>query len=134
MICATAAGSAGCWCCSASPPATSCRSAALALGLLSSYTASSSNTVLQTRSDAACAWNSLHGLTMMGVVPLGVMLEGALGSVLGVQFVAALGGALTVVAALAVFIFVPRLRRSTSGSLGIDGAMDRGRASRPTRL
>ncbi len=87
--------------------------AALALGFLSSYTGISSNTVLQTRSDSRMRGRvlSLHGVTMMGVVPLGVMLEGALGSLLGVQLVTALGGALTALAAIGVLILVPRLRR-----------------------
>ena len=106
MICATAAGSAGCWCCSASPPATSCRSPPRSPSACSPPTRHQLQhrpPDPQRRAHARRVL-SLHGLTMMGVVPLGVMLEGALGSVLGVQFVAALGGALTVVAALAVHL------------------------------
>jgi hypothetical protein len=114
MICATAAGFGGMLVLfGLSTSYFVSLTAALALGLLSSYTGISSNTVLQTRSDARMRGRvlSLHGLTMMGVVPLGVMLEGALGSLLGVQLVAALGGALTVISAIAVLILVPRLRR-----------------------
>jgi hypothetical protein len=50
----------------------------------------------------------LHGLTMMGVIPLGAMLEGALGSVVGVPTVLLVGG---VVAALASLVIAVRARK-----------------------
>jgi MFS family permease len=85
---------------------------AVALGFVSAYSGISSNTVLQTRSDARMRGRvmSLHGLTMMGIVPLGVMLEGALGSLFGVPYVVAVGGVLAALAAIAATILVPRLR------------------------
>jgi hypothetical protein len=85
---------------------------AVALGFVSAYSGISSNTVLQTRSDARMRGRvmSLHGLTMMGIVPLGVMLEGALGSLFGVPYVVAIGGALAALAAVAAMVLVPRLR------------------------
>jgi MFS family permease len=85
---------------------------AVALGFVSAYSGISSNTVLQTRSGARMRGRvmSLHGLTMMGIVPLGVMLEGALGSLFGVPYVVAIGGALAALAAVAAMVLVPRLR------------------------
>jgi hypothetical protein len=50
---------------------------------------------------------------MMGVVPLGVMLEGVLGSVLGVPVVVVIAGVLTAVVALWTVAFAPRLRSLT---------------------
>ena len=53
----------------------------------------------------------LHGLTMMGIVPLGAMLEGALGSVISVPYVLLGGGALTVAAALLITVRAVRVHR-----------------------
>ncbi|HYU21296.1 MAG TPA: MFS transporter [Chloroflexota bacterium] len=84
-----------------------------AIGLLSAFTGISSNTMLQTYSKPRLRGRvvSLHGLTMMGVVPLGVMLEGALGSLIGVPLVVMIGGALTALVALGTVLLVPRVRR-----------------------
>ena len=86
---------------------------AAALGFLSAFSGINTNTMLQTHSDPRLRGRvmSVHGLTMMGVVPLGTMLEGALGSVVGVPPVVLLGGAVTLLAALATALLVPRLRR-----------------------
>jgi hypothetical protein len=46
----------------------------------------------------------LHGLTMMGVVPLGAMLEGALGGAAGVPMVLLCAGALTVAITLLITV------------------------------
>src|SRR6266508_1619046 len=68
-----------------------------AIGLLSAFTGISSNTMLQTYSKPRLRARvvSLHGLTMMGVVPLVVMI----------------GGALTALVALGTVMLVPRVRR-----------------------
>jgi hypothetical protein len=49
----------------------------------------------------------------MGVVPLGVMLEGVLGSLLGVPLVVILAGVLTAVVALWTALAAPRVRALT---------------------
>ena len=86
--------------------------ASAALGFLSAFTGIGTNTILQTHSDSRLRGRvmSLHGLTMMGVVPLGVMLEGALGSVIGVPPMVIVGGAVTLAAAAWVALSGPRLR------------------------
>ena len=86
--------------------------AAAAMGFLSAFAGINNNTLLQTHSDPRLRGRvvSLHSMTMMGVVPLGVMLEGALGSVFGVPLVVLGGGALTLLAALAATALVPRVR------------------------
>ena len=68
------------------------------IGLLSAFSGINTNTMMQTHADARMRGRviSLHGLTMMGVVPLGVMLEGALGSLIGVPMVVVVAGAAAV--------------------------------------
>ena len=85
------------------------------IGLLSAFSGINTNTLLQAHSEARMRGRviSLHGLTMMGVVPLGVMLEGVLGSVLGVPLVVILAGVLTAVVALWTAAFAPRVRTLT---------------------
>ena len=85
------------------------------IGLLSAFSGINTNTLLQANSEARMRGRviSLHGLTMMGVVPLGVMLEGVLGSVLGVPLVVILAGVLTAVVALWTVVFAPRVRALT---------------------
>ncbi|MDP8923480.1 MAG: MFS transporter [Chloroflexota bacterium] len=82
------------------------------IGLLSAFSGINTNTLLQANSDARMRGRviSLHGLTMMGVVPLGVMLEGVLGSLLGVPLVVILAGLLTSLVALWTVIAAPRVR------------------------
>ncbi len=86
--------------------------AAGAMGFLSGFAGINTNSMLQVHSDPRMRGRmiSLHALTMMGLIPLGVMLEGALGSLLGVPTVVVLGGVLTVVVALAAVVLVPRVR------------------------
>ncbi len=83
-----------------------------ALGFLGAFSGISTNTMLQLHSDPRLRGRvmSLHGLTMMGVVPLGAMLEGALGSLVGVPPVLIVGGALTALVAVTVTVLAPRLR------------------------
>ena len=85
------------------------------IGLLSAFSGINTNTLLQANSEARMRGRviSLHGLTMMGVVPLGVMLEGVLGSILGVPAVVVIAGVLTAVVALWTVAFAPRLRALT---------------------
>ena len=85
------------------------------IGLLSAFSGINTNTLLQANSEARMRGRviSLHGLTMMGVVPLGVMLEGMLGSVLGVPLVVVIAGVLTSVVALWTVVVAPRVRTLT---------------------
>ena len=85
------------------------------LGLLSAFSGINTNTLLQGNCEARMRGRviSLHGLTMMGVVPLGVMLEGMLGSTLGVPLVVVLAGVLTTLVALWTAAFAPRVRLLT---------------------
>ena len=82
------------------------------LGFSSNYGAISANTMLQTYSDSRMRGRvmGLHGLTMMGVMPLGAMLEGALGSLAGVPSVLCAGGILTAVTACLIAMRAVQLR------------------------
>ena len=86
--------------------------AAGAMGLLSGFTGINANSMLQLHSDPRMRGRvmSLHALSMMGVIPLGVMLEGAAGSVVGAPTVVALAGLLTLLVAAAALALVPRVR------------------------
>jgi len=83
------------------------------LGFCSTYSSISVNTMLQSYSKEEMRGRvmGLHGLTMMGIVPVGAMLEGALGSVAGVPTVLLGGGALTVAATLLLTIRAVRVHR-----------------------
>jgi MFS family permease len=76
------------------------------LGFCSTYSSISANTLLQAYSSSRMRGRvmGLHGLTMMGIVPLGAMLEGALGGTAGVPIVLFYGGVLTVVATLVITV------------------------------
>jgi MFS family permease len=81
------------------------------LGFCSTFSSISVNTLLQTYSLDRMRGRvmGLHGLTMMGVVPIGAMLEGALGGVIGVPMVLLVGGALTVGATLFITVRAARV-------------------------
>jgi MFS family permease len=83
-----------------------------AIGLLSSFSGINTNTMLQTHADHRMRGRviSLHGLTMMGMVPLGVMMEGAVGSVIGVPTVVIVAGAASMLIALATVFISPKTR------------------------
>ncbi len=85
---------------------------AIGLGFFSAFAGINSNAMLQTHSDPRMRGRvlSLHGLSMMGVVPLGVMLEGALGSLVGVPLVLGIGGAISFLVALGVAFLAPKVR------------------------
>jgi hypothetical protein len=53
---------------------------------------------------------SLHGLTMMGMVPLGTMLEGAVGSVIGVPMVVIVAGLASVGVVAYTLVAAPKVR------------------------
>jgi MFS family permease len=82
------------------------------IGLLAAFSGINTNTMLQTHADHRMRGRviSLHGLTMMGVVPLGVMLEGALGSVVGVPTVVIVAGAGSLLIALYTIVAAPKVR------------------------
>lgn len=82
------------------------------IGLLSAFSGINTNTMLQTNADARMRGRviSLHGLTMMGVVPLGVMLEGALGSIVGVPMVVTVAGAASVLVVAYTIVAAPKVR------------------------
>jgi hypothetical protein len=82
------------------------------IGLLSAFSGINTNTMLQTHADARMRGRviSLHGLTMMGVVPLGVMLEGALGSVLSVPTMVVIAGAVSMLVVLYTIVAAPKVR------------------------
>ncbi|MCC6178878.1 MAG: MFS transporter [Chloroflexi bacterium] len=82
------------------------------LGFCSTFSSISANTMLQAYSSARMRGRvmGLHGLTMMGIMPLGTMLEGSLGSVVGVPAVLLLGGGLTGAVALWITLRASRLR------------------------
>ena len=83
-----------------------------AIGLLSSFSGINTNTMLQTHADARMRGRviSLHGLTMMGVVPLGVMLEGALGSIMTVPTMVIVAGGLSVLVVIYTIVAAPKVR------------------------
>jgi MFS family permease len=82
------------------------------IGLLSSFSGINTNTMLQTHADPRMRGRviSLHGLTMMGMVPLGVMLEGAVGSIIGVPTVVIVAGLASLLIALATIVLSPKAR------------------------
>jgi MFS family permease len=82
------------------------------IGLLSAFSGINTNTMLQAHADARMRGRviSLHGLTMMGVVPLGVMLEGALGSVLSVPTMVVIAGAVSMAVVLYTIVAAPKVR------------------------
>jgi MFS family permease len=82
------------------------------IGLLSAFSGINTNTMMQTHADARMRGRviSLHGLTMMGVVPLGVMLEGALGSLIGVPMVVVVAGAAAVLVMAYTIVAAPKVR------------------------
>ena len=83
-----------------------------AIGLLSAFSGINTNTMMQTHADPRMRGRviSLHGLTMMGVVPLGVMLEGALGSIIGVPMVVIVAGAASVLVVAYTIVAAPKVR------------------------
>lgn len=82
------------------------------IGLLSSFSGINTNTMLQSHADPRMRGRviSLHGLTMMGMVPLGVMLEGAVGAVIGVPMVVILAGGAALSIAVATVFLSPKTR------------------------
>lgn len=82
------------------------------LGFCSTFSSISANTMLQANSDPRMRGRvmGLHSLTMMGIMPLGTMLEGALGSLVGVPVVLFLGGFATAAAGLFIAVRARRLR------------------------
>jgi len=86
--------------------------AAAILGFCATFGSISANTMLQANSSPKMRGRvmGLHGLTMMGIMPLGTMLEGALGSVIGVPLVLLLGGGATAAAGLCIAVRARRLR------------------------
>jgi MFS family permease len=79
---------------------------AVVLGFCSTYSSISVNTLLQTYTAARMKGRvmGLHGLTMMGMVPVGAMLEGGLGSAWGVPMVLFYGGVATVALTLLITV------------------------------
>ena len=86
--------------------------ATVILGFCSTFSSISANTMLQANSSPRMRGRvmGLHSLTMMGIMPLGTMLEGALGSVLGVPVILLIGGGLTAAAGLTIAVRARRLR------------------------
>jgi hypothetical protein len=86
--------------------------AAGVLGLCGTYSSIGANTMLQTYSEERLRGRvmGLHGLTMMGLVPLGAMLEGSLGSAVSVPTALFAAGTLTAVATLWIAVRATRLR------------------------
>ena len=82
------------------------------IGLLSAFSGINTNTMLQAHADARMRGRviSLHGLTMMGMVPLGTMLEGAVGSVLGVPTVVVLAGLGALAVVIYTLVAAPKVR------------------------
>lgn len=85
---------------------------AVVLGFVSAFTGINSNMMMQSHADPRMRGRvvSLHGLQMMGVNPVGVMLEGAIGSVVGVPLVLMVAGAATALASVFA-IFTARQTR-----------------------
>jgi hypothetical protein len=54
---------------------------------------------------------SIYGLIQLGLMPMGVMIEGSLGSVIGVPLTVTLGGLVIMVSATAGLLRIPSLRR-----------------------
>jgi MFS family permease len=83
-----------------------------AIGLLSAFSGINTNTMLQSHADPRMRGRviSLHGLTMMGMVPLGTMLEGAVGSVVGVPLVVIAAGAASLLIVAFTLVAAPKVR------------------------
>lgn len=79
------------------------------IDLFSSVSGINTNRMLQTHADPPMRGRviSLHSLTIMGMVPLGVMREGVMGSVIGVVIVAGLASLGT---AAATIMLSPKAR------------------------
>ena len=88
------------------------------IGLLSAFSGINTNTMMQTHADARMRGRviSLHGLTMMGIVPIGAMLAGPL---LGVAVRFDYRWAYAINAALCalglVLLLMMRTRRTSTG-------------------
>jgi MFS family permease len=82
------------------------------IGLVSAFSGINTNTMLQTHADQRMRGRviSLHGLTMMGMVPLGTMLEGAVGSVIGVPMVVVVAGLASVGVVAFTLMAAPKVR------------------------
>ena len=82
------------------------------VGVVAAFSGINTNTMLQTHADPRMRGRviSLHGLTMMGVVPLGVMLEGGLGSVFGVPNVVIIAGIVSVIVVVCTIVSAPKVR------------------------
>ena len=82
------------------------------VGVVAAFSGINTNTMLQTHADPRMRGRviSLHGVTMMGVVPLGVMLEGALGSVFGVPDVVIVAGIVSVLVVVFTIAYAPKVR------------------------
>ncbi|MGE3267519.1 MAG: MFS transporter [Chloroflexota bacterium] len=85
---------------------------AAGVGVVAAFSGINTNTMLQSHADPRMRGRviSLHGLTMMGVVPLGVMLEGALGSVFGVPNVVIVAGLVSVLVVACTIFAAPKVR------------------------
>jgi MFS family permease len=83
-----------------------------AIGLASAFSGINTNTMLQTHADQRMRGRviSLHGLTMMGMVPLGTMLEGAVGSIIGVPMVVIVAGLASVGVVAYTLVSSPKVR------------------------
>src|SRR5439155_25350934 len=81
-------------------------------GFSSTFYLSTTNSMLQVAAPSGLRGRvvSLYSLVVMGCMPLGSMLLGSLGSVLGVPETVALGGLVTLVWVLAMGLAVPDLR------------------------
>jgi MFS family permease len=82
-------------------------------GLASTYYLATTNSMLQTNAPPALRGRviSLYSLVVMGVMPLGGMVLGAAGSLIGVPLTVALGGLVTLLWATAIGLVVPAVRR-----------------------
>jgi hypothetical protein len=82
------------------------------IGLLSAFSGINTNTMLQTNAEPRMRGRviSLHGLTMMGIVPLGTMFEGAIGSLIGVPMVVIIGGLAALLVVVYTLIAAPKVR------------------------
>ncbi len=85
------------------------------IGLLSAFSGINTNTMLQTNAEPRMRGRviSLHGLTMMGIVPLGTMFEGALGSLVGVPTVVIVGGLAALLIVAFTLVAAPKVRQLT---------------------
>jgi hypothetical protein len=54
---------------------------------------------------------SLYGLIQLGLMPMGIMIEGSIGSIIGVPLTVMLGGCVILVSASTGLLRIPSLRR-----------------------